>query len=129
MMDVPRDKLGLAGTGNAEVLNVKCAPLLVGSLWLQAGFLPAYHMNKSSWVSILLNGTVSNEEIKNLIDMSYTLFRQRGGASHGIARINACFKKWKQAHPRKIGNAGRPFFIGMRGMAKKRRRPGRLGPC
>lgn len=77
MMDVPRDKLGLAGTGNAEVLNVKCAPLLVGSLWLQAGFLPAYHMNKSSWVSILLNGTVSNEEIKNLIDMSYTLVQAK----------------------------------------------------
>ena len=77
MMDVPRDKLGLAGTGNAEVLNVKCAPLLVGSLWLQAGFLPAYHMNKSSWVSILQNGTVSNEEIKNLIDMSYTLVQAK----------------------------------------------------
>ena len=34
-------------------------------------------MNKSSWVSILLNGTVSNEEIKNLIDMSYTLVQAK----------------------------------------------------
>ena len=77
MMDVPRDKLGLAGTGNAEVLNVKCAPLLVGSLWLQAGFLPAYHMNKSSWITAALDGSVPAETIELLLDVSYELTKPK----------------------------------------------------
>lgn len=37
------------------------------------GFFPAYHMNKDSWISILLDGSVSEEEIKNLLDLSYKL--------------------------------------------------------
>lgn len=30
-------------------------------------------MNKNSWITILLDGTVQEEEIKNLIDLSYQL--------------------------------------------------------
>ena len=37
------------------------------------GFLPAYHMSKTQWVSILLDGTVPEEEIKDLLNISYDL--------------------------------------------------------
>ena len=79
VMDVPRSKLGLQGEEKVDILNVKCDPVLVGALRLQPGFLPAYHMNKNSWISILLDGTVSDEEIKTLIDISYALTMPKRG--------------------------------------------------
>jgi len=73
LMDVPKEKLGLSGKESVDVLNVKCDPLLIGSLRKEAGFFPAYHMNKASWISIALDGTVSDETIRRLLELSYTL--------------------------------------------------------
>ena len=72
-MPVRRDRLGLAGTESVDVLNVKCGELLLGSLLGRPGFLPAYHMSKSQWVSVLLDGTVPEEEIRDLLNISYDL--------------------------------------------------------
>lgn len=73
VLEVGRDKLGLSGEGMVDVINVKCEPLLIGSLRTQPGFHPAYHMNKDKWISIRLDGSVSEEEIRNLIDLSHHL--------------------------------------------------------
>ena len=73
IMCVKRQILGLDGDGFVDVMNVKCDPILVGSLRMKNGFLPAYHMNKDKWISILLDGSVSMEEIFPLIDESYNL--------------------------------------------------------
>lgn len=73
LMPVGRDKLGLPGDGMVDVLNVKCDPLLTGALRREPGILPAYHMNKDKWISVLLDGTVPQEEIFRLIDLSYQL--------------------------------------------------------
>ena len=72
-MDVERKRLGLPGEGSVDVLNIKCDPLLRGSLLETQGFLPAYHMNKDRWVTILLDGSVPKGEIIPLLDMSYDL--------------------------------------------------------
>lgn len=72
-MNVPRTRLGLPGDGAADILNVKCDPILIGSLREMPGFLPAWHMNKHSWISILLDGTASMEQIVQLLEMSYDL--------------------------------------------------------
>lgn len=69
--DVPRSKLGLDGDERVDVLNVRCGPLMAGSLRMKPGFLPAYHMNKANWISILLDGTVSPDQIVPLLEMSY----------------------------------------------------------
>lgn len=71
LMRVPRDRLGLEGSSCVDVLNVKCGPLLLGSLLAEPGFLPAYHMSKSHWASILLNGTVADEAVFSLLELSY----------------------------------------------------------
>ena len=76
-MDVPRDRLGLEGGGSADILNVKCDPLLSGSLRMNKGFLPAYHMHRENWLTILLDGTVKAEDIYPLLDMSYELTRKK----------------------------------------------------
>jgi len=73
VMEVGRDKLGMSWDGEVNVLNVKCDPALAGSLRMQPGFFPAYHMNKEKWLSILLEGPQPDDEVKRLIDLSYQL--------------------------------------------------------
>ncbi len=73
IMDVPRQKLGMSGNGVVDVIDLKIEPLLVSSLLLENGFLPAYHMNKGNWLTILLDGTVDREQITNLLDMSHKI--------------------------------------------------------
>ena len=72
-MDVPRCRLGLDGEETVEILNIKCDPILGGSLRLQEGYFPAYHMNHEGWLTILLDGTVAVEDIIPLLDMSFEL--------------------------------------------------------
>ncbi|MDE7279844.1 MAG: MmcQ/YjbR family DNA-binding protein [Oscillospiraceae bacterium] len=73
VVDVPKNKIGLDGEETVDILDVKCDPLLIGSLCMQQGFLPAYHMNKENWIGIMLDGSVDDEQIKNLLDVSYNL--------------------------------------------------------
>lgn len=73
VMRVSKRKLGLPEEATVEVLNVKCDPLLIGSLCRQEGFHPAYHMNKQHWLSIRLDGSASDDMIKLLLDMSFQL--------------------------------------------------------
>ena len=70
VMDVPRASLGLQGEGKVPILNVKCEPLLIGSLLKKRGYLPAWHMNKENWISIML-GAVPDEELIALLEMSF----------------------------------------------------------
>ncbi len=72
-MNVPKEKLGLAGEGRIDIVNVKCRPELIGSYRAQTGFLPAYHMNKEHWLSVLLDNTIAEADILSLIDDSYQL--------------------------------------------------------
>ncbi len=71
IMDVAADRLGLPGKEIVDVMNVKCGTVMVGSLLSEKGFLPAYHMNKEHWISILLDGSVSEEQIFPLLELSY----------------------------------------------------------
>ena len=73
IMDVSKNKLGLAGDEILDIVNFKCDPALIGSLRMENGFFPAYHMNKDSWITVALDGTVDDEKIKALADMSYEL--------------------------------------------------------
>lgn len=77
IIEVDRSKLGMDGNGVVDVLNLKCDPTIIGMLRMQAGFYPAYHMNKEKWVSILLCGPVADDEIKELIEFSYQLTSSR----------------------------------------------------
>jgi len=71
IMEVPKSRLGFHEDCVVPVLDVKCDPLLIGSLLMEKGILPAYHMNKTTWISILLDETVADDMIFSLLDMSY----------------------------------------------------------
>lgn len=70
---IPAKKLGLADDGSVDVVNVKCSPLEIGSLLQKKGFFPAYHMNKTHWVSILLDGSVTEEELLFFLNASFEI--------------------------------------------------------
>lgn len=55
-------------------VNLKAEPMW-GDFWKNAyaAVVPAYHMNKEHWISVILNGTVDEEDICRMIFDSYTL--------------------------------------------------------
>ena len=71
IMDIPKNKLGMKGEELLEVVNFKSAPILIGALREEPGFFPAYHMSKDNWITAALDGSVSDDKIKMLLDMSY----------------------------------------------------------
>lgn len=73
IMNVSKKKLGIIGEENIEILNLKCEPELKGILRNHPSILPAYHMNKEYWITIILNSNFPEENIYNLIDLSYDL--------------------------------------------------------
>lgn len=82
-MRVPYERLGIRAAGAADVVNVKCGPILMGAYRGQPGVLPGYHMNKDHWVTILLDGSADDGLVKELLEISYGLTdrkpRRRGG--------------------------------------------------
>ena len=56
--------------GNIWV-NVKCDPILIGSLRAERGIYPAYHMSKDTWITVALDGAAAPDTIKALLDMSF----------------------------------------------------------
>lgn len=64
VLDVPRNKLGLPGTQMIDVVNLKCDPILIGSLRGEPGIFPAYHMNKDRWLSVALDGSAADDQIR-----------------------------------------------------------------
>lgn len=70
---VPWKKIDRASNSNreVEVINVKVDKGRINSFLSRNGFFPAYHMSKKTWVSIILDDTISDAEIQSLIQDSY----------------------------------------------------------
>ena len=72
-MTIHKSKFGLTEDSFVDVVNLKCDPLMIGSLHKDDGIFPAYHMNKNYWISVFLDGSVDNETIKWLVGLSFEL--------------------------------------------------------
>ena len=72
-MSVQRSTLGLVGEDFIDILDLKCNTDDIDFFRQIEGILPGYHMNKSHWITVLLDGTVDDNLIKDLIDKSYEL--------------------------------------------------------
>ena len=73
IMEIPKSKLGIDEEGNINVINLKSDPLLIGSLTLDNGIYPAYHMNKNHWITVCLDGSVEEDKIEWLLGLSFEL--------------------------------------------------------
>ena len=74
-----------SGEDVVYIMDVKCGPLLGGSYLGKPGVVPAYHMNKTHWLGVLLDGSAADETVTELLDLSYseTQSRKRHGKSAG----------------------------------------------
>ena len=91
-MNVPGEKLGWKGAERIEIVNVKLGdPMLADMLVRQPGYFYGYHMRRGSWVSILLDGTVSLEEVCRWVDESYVVTAPRRGkkGKNGGSRLKS----------------------------------------
>ena len=70
---IPMEKLHLGGNGPAEIINLKDEPERVKSRIEAGEALPAYHMNKQHWYTVILNDTIPDDKIAALIENSYAL--------------------------------------------------------
>ena len=72
IMNIDKSKLCGGLSREVEVIDIKLEQKEIENLLKQKGFYPAYHMNKKSWITVILDDTVSDESIMKLIDKSYS---------------------------------------------------------
>ncbi len=72
-----KNKLDNKTNKTIEILNIKLDPKEIEELLKKEGFYKAWHMNKKYWITIILDNTLSTNEIMNLIDKSYNLVKPK----------------------------------------------------
>ena len=80
IMNINSSKLDNKLNKDVEVINIKINKDDLDSLLKVNGIYKAYHMNKKSWISIVLDDSLDDSYIMNLIDYSY--------------RSNILFNEW-----------------------------------
>jgi predicted DNA-binding protein (MmcQ/YjbR family) len=69
---------GLVNLDGDLSINLKCNPVLAIELRERySSVMPGYHMNKKHWNTLVLNGTISDNEILKWIDHSYDLVSKK----------------------------------------------------
>ena len=72
VMSVEKNKLGFSDAGYVDVIDLKIDDMMFRDMLLQKeGIFPGYHMNKEHWITVLLDGTVEEAMICDLIDASF----------------------------------------------------------
>lgn len=75
LLTVEKKKLGSEGEGTVEVIDLRGEPSEIDALVDGKTYFRGYHMNKEHWYTICLNNSVSDEELMQRIDKSYSLTR------------------------------------------------------
>ncbi len=77
IMKISKNKLGLNSNEKVDVLDIRAdretLPKLVDNKQIFAG----YHMNKKTWITVCLDGSISLEKIYEFIDKSYILAKEK----------------------------------------------------
>ena len=73
LLTVSKRKLGLDEEGKAEIVDLRVPPEKMAALLDHKTYFPGYHMNKKHWITILLDGSASMEEIAGHIAVSFDL--------------------------------------------------------
>lgn len=73
LLSVQGSKIGLRTNEIIELIDLRAPVSDVPDLLKQPNIYPAYHMNKKHWITIILDGSMSIDEIYKYIDKSYEL--------------------------------------------------------
>lgn len=72
-MNIGERKIGRDGDRRIDVVNLKCAPEVVESIaGIEPGIYPAYHMNKTHWLTVALSECEA-DTVEWLLGISYDL--------------------------------------------------------
>ena len=77
IMTVAGNKVGLSTENIVEIVDLRAENEVVNSLVEKRGFAPAWHMNKKSWITVLLNGSVEFSMIAEMLENSRILAAQK----------------------------------------------------
>ena len=79
-----RQVFGLPGSGDKEIVSFKIKdPVLTDLLAQQPGYLRGYPSSKWNWLSAVLDGTITFEDICRWINMSYEATKAKPGNKKG----------------------------------------------
>lgn len=70
-MTVLGSQIALPDVANIQIMNVKLPTEWVAELRGQHGFAPAYHMNKTHWLSVRLDNTLPEQQLMDLLQQSF----------------------------------------------------------
>ena len=73
ILTVKKDRLGFETSEKVEVIDIRANVEDVPDLLKRKDIYPAYHMNKKHWITIILDGSVSFDEICKMTEDSYNL--------------------------------------------------------
>ncbi len=76
IMTVSRNKLGLSSNEVVEIMDLRLEKEQMSKTVDNERYFPGWHMNKKSWYTIILDNSVSTEEICYRIDESYKLAKK-----------------------------------------------------
>lgn len=77
VMNLDKSKIIQTETGEVEVLNLKLDNNVSKALKIKGIYSP-YHSSKKNWVSIILDNTLSDKKIMELVDLSYDISNIKG---------------------------------------------------
>ena len=113
IMNIDRSKIDKKSSGEAEVINLKLDDEEIPVLLKKKGFYPSYHMNKKNWITIILDDTLSDEDIMKYVTISHkyteTSHEWIVPANPEFYDVMNCFNDtdtifWKQSNDISVGN-------------------------
>ncbi len=73
LLILPENKLGIDSDQIIEIIDLRYPKDKIKEIIDNQKIFAGYHMNKNSWITIRLDGSMNNKEIFKLIDNSYQL--------------------------------------------------------
>ena len=73
VLTLSKSKLGLTGDDIVEIVDLHATSEQIEKLLKKDGYYPGWHMNKKYWYTIILDDTISDEELFRCIDESYEM--------------------------------------------------------
>ena len=77
LMKIPENRLGINSDSLVEIIDLRYPKDNIMDILKKKGIYPGYHMNKKSWITIILDNSVDTKEIYKLIDLSYEISMQK----------------------------------------------------
>ena len=77
LMKIPENRLDTESDNLVEIIDLRYPKDNIMDILKKKGIYPGYHMNKKSWITIILDNSVDTNEIYKLIDLSYEISMQK----------------------------------------------------